>query len=60
MNQKQYNNLVNKTARGIFLDAMMPAAKDMALFVIKGAKKIVPPIISTNLGEGNQLLAMTL
>lgn len=48
------------TAKRKSLSAMIPAAKDMLLLRINGAKKSVPPKRSTNLGDGNQLFAMTL
>lgn len=54
-----YNNLVNVSAKGKFLSARIPADKDMALLMMKGEKKMVQPIKSTNFGDGNQLLAMT-
>jgi phosphatidylethanolamine-binding protein (PEBP) family uncharacterized protein len=55
-----YNKRVKIWASFKLLSAKIPAAKDITLFIMNGAKKIVPPIKSTNLGEGSQLFAITL
>lgn len=55
-----YNKRVKVCASIKLLSANIPAANAITLLMMKGAKNIVPPIKSTNLGDGSQLFAITL